>query len=380
VSRRVSTHSSRSGTNELVPKAVVRQFLPAGDIGCDCRYSSTLAKGGIMRIDMQPEDNLVFERLKSNGRITGQLRRVITQRWNKCSVCDQHIASGRPAFAGYRADGTPVLVDAECSVCLVELATPIYWTGTLNLSVEDSQPLWRYMDFAKLTAMLQQQGVFFPRADTLQDRFEGAIGLARREEDWNNFYLNYFKQIVNTAPPGYQAPNLSAERIEAEAERLLRDLKASSKKKGEHYVSCWHANSVESEALWRLYCPPPTIGVAIRTSVGSLWGALDKEATAVVGRVHYVDFRRTYADQNHRIFYKRLSLAHEQEVRAVLKTDRSNPVDGRVVRCDLGELIHEVVVSPFAPSWFKDVLLDVIGKFGLSPSIRNSELLDEPFF
>lgn len=333
-----------------------------------------------MQIDMQPTDNRVFERLKSNGRITGQLRRMITQRWNTCSICDRHIASGRPAFAGYRADGSPALVDAECSGCLVELATPIYWTGTLNLSVEDSQPLWRYMDFAKLTAMLQQQGLFFPRADTLQDPFEGAIGLARREEDWNKFYLDYFKQIVVTAPPGYPAPNLSAEKIEAEAERLLRELKSSNQANMENHVSCWHANTVESEALWRLYCPPPTVGVAIRTSVGSLWDALDGEATAVVGRVHYLDFRRSYADQNHRIFCKRLSLAHEQEVRAVVKADRANPANGRVVQCDLGGLIHEVVVSPFAPSWFKDVLSDVIGKFGLSPLIRHSELLDEPFF
>jgi hypothetical protein len=331
-------------------------------------------------IDIQPQDRAVFDRLKSTGRITHGLRRSMTQQWNKCGVCGGLIPKGRPAFAGFGVDHAPLLVGACCGDRLVELATPVYWSDTLNLSVEDSQQVWRYMDFAKFVAMLQQRGLYFPRADKLEDRFEGAIGLARREEDWNRFYLDYFRSIVVTAPPGYPSPVFSEDKIESEAKRLLAALKSSSSERSHTLVSCWHANLGESEALWRLYCPTPTPGVAIRATVGRLWDATAQHSDTVVGRVHYVDFRRSFSTiQRERFFCKRLSLSHENEVRAVLYSDHKS-VAGEVIACDLDALIEEAVVSPFAPSWFSGVVSGTIEKFGYTFKVRQSELLDEPFY
>jgi hypothetical protein len=237
------------------------------------------------------------------------------------------------------------------------------------------------MDFAKFVAMLKQGGLYFPSADQLEDRFEGAVGLARREHYWNSHYLDFFRSAVITAPPGYPQPNLSDDRIETKAQRLLKEFKAASSRVRSLLVSCWYASEVEAEALWRLYCPPPTPGLAIRTTVGCLWDATAQDASAVVGRVHYVDFRRSFATHDkERIFCKRLSLSHEREVRVKLDNDHQKPVLGKTVACDLNALIEEVIISPFASVWFADVVSEVIGKFGYKLKVRSSELLDEPFY
>jgi hypothetical protein len=78
-----------------------------------------------MAINIQRADQAVFNRLKSTGRITHGLRRVMTQQWNKCLICNHVVLGGRPVFAGYDAENTPLLVGACCAERLAELATPV---------------------------------------------------------------------------------------------------------------------------------------------------------------------------------------------------------------------------------------------------------------
>jgi hypothetical protein len=234
------------------------------------------------------------------------------------------------------------------------------------------------MDFAKFLSMLKQKGLYFAKADRLEDPFEGAMGLARREGAWDNYYLEYFRHMVATPLPGSAV--LSPEDIERNAQRLLAELKAGNLRDRSSLVSCWHANTVESEALWRLYCPPHAAGVAIRTTAGALWAATSEEPSVLIGRVHYVDFRTHYADLQERIFCKRLPLAHENEVRAVIRDNLDSSISGRLVSCELASLIECVIVSPFAPSWFPEIAKDVTERFGYNFEVRPSELLDQPFY
>lgn len=334
-----------------------------------------------MPINNQPEDLLVFDRLRSSGRISHGLRRLITQQWNICVSCKQQIANGRPAFAGYNSNSNPLFVGACCAHQLSELASPIYWADTLNLSVPDNQTVWRYMDFSKFMAVLQQGGLYLPRADKLDDPFEGATGLAARQAEWDEFYLSYYRNLVLSHPPGYPTPKYSKEQIESQANTLLQSIKAFSLEASRLLVSCWHGNNVESEALWRLYSPPPVPGIAIRSTVGKLWHACAESQDALVGRVHYVDFRRSFASiQKERIFQKRQSLSHESEVRIVLQNDRHSPAEGKLLICDLNNLISDVTISPFAPPWFLEVVSRTIEKYEYSFALKRSELLDQPFF
>jgi hypothetical protein len=335
----------------------------------------------IVTINIQAEDSAIFKRLKSNGRITHRLRRLMTQQWNKCSVCGSHITEGRPAFAGYDSKSDALLVGTCCASELQELATPVYWSNSLNLSVHDSQAVWRYMDFAKFVAMLQQKGLYLSRADRFDDRFEGATGVTARQTNWDEYYLDYVRKLVVTPPAGYPIPQYTAEQIEAQANRLLKSMKFVALDARQLLVNCWHGGEGEAEALWRLYSPPGTSGVAIRSTVGNLWDACEQYDRAIVGRVHYVDFRCSFASiQTERIFQKRRTLSHEKEVRMVLPNERQSPVDGKILACDLEKLISEVVISPFAPSWSFDVISDILRRYEYSFDLKQSELLDEPFF
>lgn len=328
-----------------------------------------------------PEDNEVFGRLKSTGRITPSLRHVITRQWNLCSVCSVPGIPDRPLFAGYGLESRPMLAHARCTGDMTELASPIYWTDEADISVPDSQTVWRYMDFAKFTSMLQQRGLYLPRASELDDRFEGAAGLATREAQWDAFYLQFYKGAVMSPPPGGLPVIMSEAALDQEAKRLLNSMKASSQPVRSSLVSCWHANTVESEALWRLYCPPPLSGVAIRSTVGKLWNATVALPDAVVGKVKYVDFRESFAHNgSKRLFFKRNSLVHENEVRIVVNGLSLPENSSRIIECDLNALVDEVVISPFAPVWFSEVVHTLALNMGLTSPIRESELLQEPFY
>jgi len=331
-------------------------------------------------IALQDADRAVFRRLKSSGRISHDLRRVMTQRFNRCSLCGNPVEKGRPAFAGYDRAGVPLLVCAGCSGALEELSTPVYCSGQLDLSVEEDQALWRYMDFSKFVAMLQQGGLYFTRAANFSDPFEAAAGIASRETVWNEHYLGFFKEAIVTPPPGYPLVKKLDNEVEEEAVRLLRQLKSAYAQARDFLVSCWHMNDVESEAQWQIYCSSGTPGLAIRTSVDRLWSATKNETGTNIGKIQYMDFRRRFASGDQRIFCKRSSLAHEREVRAVLPNDRKAPVDGQLVPCNLDELIEGVIVSPYSPPWFQSVVHETISRFGYKLPVGKSEISEMPFY
>ena len=58
-------------------------------------------------------------------------------------------------------------------------------------------------------------------------------------------------------------------------------------------MTCWHENSSESEALWRLYCPPRSAGLAIQTTFTRLRDALPDGEVIRFGCVNYIDFQET---------------------------------------------------------------------------------------
>ena len=134
------------------------------------------------------------------------------------------------------------------------------------------------------------------------------------------------------------------------------------------------------EALWRLYCPPGSAGIAIRTTAGALNSSLGDDPDISIGRVQYIDFNKGFAGTYDRIFWKRKSLAHEAEVRAVITEHEELPESGVRMPVDLKQLISAIVISPFAPVWFVDVLKETISRFDLDVPVRQSELTDQPFF
>lgn len=244
--------------------------------------------------------------------------------------------------------------------------------------VEPNEKLWRYVDFAKFVQILETQSLFFSRADKFEDNFEGASGLAERQTEWDNHYLDFFRNAVRYPPEN--SPSPVEDVVEREAKRLLGDFRKSIEiERLTTFVNCWHCNSGESEALWNLYCPNGSIGIAIETSAERLIDALN-EPDVEIGKVQYIDFKVSFSGLHDRIFWKRKSLSHEAEARAVLKRQFVEEAAGLTRSVDVEKLCVSIIPSPFAGAWFPSLVEALVARYGYTIPIGRSELLGEPFF
>jgi len=228
--------------------------------------------------------------------------------------------------------------------------------------------LWRYLDLAKFTALLQTRSLHFCRADKLGDPFEGSYPL-KNIDDFGSGKSSY----------------------------------SSEKWKKFIAISCWYDSNVESDAMWRLYTCNNQ-GIAIRTS----WEKLEElvcpvENLARLEKVKYIDFLKGKASISSpsEIFeYKREAYGHEHEVRVivdcspetsgfikgmpilpVLSKENELEESGKLISMDLSKLIEMVVVSPYSESWFLEIIKDLVSTYGLDKDIvKNSVLKADPIY
>lgn len=321
--------------------------------------------------------------MTSTGNWTIPLRKLTNQSHDHCSNCGSALPSGVAAYSGFGLDRKPLYVGECCSFLLGELVSHIYWWWTTYKRPTNPTMLWRYMDFAKFVAILKDQVLYFPRADNLGDSFEGARGLAARQQEWRQYCINWFKNAVVTAPRGPGLPIPSPDEIERQAITLYEDFAAGGERELKStYVSCWHANIVESEAQWRLYAPPMTSGIALRTTYGRLDGSLHDGYDVRAGHVQYLDFTQGFAGTYDRIFWKRSSLSHESEVRMVLANNPTNvPTPAGIgIPVNVATAFDAVIISPFAPHWLQGVVEATVQRFGFNLPVVRSTLLEQPFF
>jgi hypothetical protein len=313
-------------------------------------------------------------------RFTHELRKLERDARCACTICGRRFEDGDTAHSGYGANGTPIYVGDCCAPQVAETAARYRWSPPPFETPPDKASLWRYMDLAKLIGLLRDKSLYFGRLDHLGDSWEGAKGTRENKGVWNEHYLRFFEQAIRNPPGGNECQKTDQE-IKAEASRLLEELELGAQiELRTTYVSCWHENENESEALWRLYCPPTTVGVAVRTTFGDLKVSFDDDLSVRLGRVKYVDFSSQFAGINDSVFRKRKSLQHEQEVRAVIRDHSENEMLGLARPVNLDRLIKEVVISPFAPAWIGSIVDDLLLRYAVSVPTRSSELLAEPFF
>lgn len=300
-----------------------------------------------------------------------------------CSECGSILPKGKQAIGGFTSDGRAIYA-GDCCERLISEKVLLAFPDTSYKRPALNTALWRYLDFSKFVGLLQSRALYFARADTLGDPFEAAAGLSSRETE---YYSNLFRAYSNGLKS--LSDELGPEHAlfpESDIEKHARGLVKASKQVGAkvartNYVSCWHASEYESEALWRTYAPPPSAGVALRTTFGKLDNALLSEELIKFGHVNYVDYSNAFAGLNDRIFCKRISLSHENEVRAVLEASEMTESDTRgiCVQWRVNEAIDAFVVSPFAPDWFFKVTKDLVEKYEVHIPIVKSELSAQPF-
>jgi hypothetical protein len=89
-------------------------------------------------------------------------------------------------------------------------------------------------------------------------------------------------------------------------------------------------------------------GLAIQTTAQLLMEAISDDPQVKIGHVQYIDFRHGFAGIHDRIHWKRKSLSHEAEVRAVMvRHDRQDDL-GLTMPADLQHaiILIELCASP----------------------------------
>jgi len=223
-----------------------------------------------------------------------------------------------------------------------------------------SDPLWRYMDFTKFTAMLVNRGLYMSRLDRLGDAHEGWIPDTPRSK-----YCGIIQDELFTR------------------DQQLR--KNAAKLRKAVYVNCWHANDEESYAMWKLYIRGDN-GVAIRTTCSRLRAALERtDKNLSLYCVMYADQakRPTHSGSMLRAcMTKRPAFAYEKEVRLVWQRDtadgqrasRKRQVDGFYVQCDIDQLLDKVNVAPTCNPWFTPIVKDILQRYRVKTEVFQSAL------
>jgi hypothetical protein len=229
----------------------------------------------------------------------------------------------------------------------------------------DKAKLWRYMDIAKLIFMFSDRSLFFSRGDKLGDSWEGALSpvdVRRRHRKLRKW-----------------GPESMNDRLSTYQSGLRRRV----------YVSCWHNNSGESLAMWKLYADK---GIAVQTTVARLKAALAgcAEQTIYIGKVEYLDYSKTGGRGDHELIpfaHKRRSFAFEREVRALFREPSKEEGDdeplgesGFRVPIDADSLIETIYVAPTSKPWEFEAVRSLATKYELGCEVRKSALDESAVF
>lgn len=237
--------------------------------------------------------------------------------------------------------------------------------------------IWRYMDFTKLTSMIEENGIFFSRSDKLGDPFEGAYSKANAEDQIRaEMYAEDCKKL-----------DITVEKI-IEANRAFVDLRKWRRQW--MMVSCWHMSEHESAAMWKLYTKSNE-SICVQSTYTKLANVLPEKV--YIGQVIYIDYSTDWIGEGN-VFtpymHKRKSFEHEREIRVIddkspkvplpMESGETPPEYGVYHEVNLRELIEKIYIAPSSPGWFRDLVDKVTDRYGFKVDVIKSSLDDEPFY
>ena len=230
------------------------------------------------------------------------------------------------------------------------------------------------MNTRKFSQLLDNSSLFFPNANKLTDQYEVAlpdsVEKQKREELQNQ---------------GWRGRDLEDE--------MASFYWSTNPMKNLVLINCWSINPHESYALWKIYLGGEKNGVAIKSTISKLRRSVENGKDSYpedffIGRVKYKrhlnqgELSRLSIITTKKPFYD-----FERELRLfVLNYPLSEggtvpPYDintGRSVRVDIGELIHEVYISPFSTEDYREEVESLFRKNKIFDFVlKESEIRDQ---
>jgi len=223
------------------------------------------------------------------------------------------------------------------------------------------QPIWRYMSYIKFFSMLETNSLYFPKISILPDKYEGFISTKT---------LKYLKKSVKKLK--------DENRRHEQYERLLLLLKTA---RDFLTVCSWHLNYNESTAMWNIYLIKGE-GIAIKSSYHRLVNSLrNTEEDVYIGMVDYIDYdvdKIPFGNTLAPALYKRNIFEFENELRALVFLKKNIRDNGIYIKVNLNTLVESIVLAPNTENWVKDIIHDVLKRFGLEFAINESVVISEP--
>lgn len=214
------------------------------------------------------------------------------------------------------------------------------------------------MNVAKFLDFLKTGELHLARADQMSDNWEGAYGSynkAMRPQVYGENYSSLVHHFPMVAAYG----------------------------RTHVYLNCWHISEVESAAMWGLYDPAGQ-GVAIKAKKADLLASLVGSQRVRGFPISYTDYSDKWVSEGNvyvPYMFKRTSFQHEREYRLLagkLEAGQSSPFLREKIDCS--RLAGEVFVAPTASGWFREVLKDVMERYGISWPVHHSNLADGPVY
>lgn len=217
--------------------------------------------------------------------------------------------------------------------------------------------IWRYYPLDKFLSLVTSSQLFFAPAASFQDPFEGDYGVAAKQQIRDQYGDGQYSRDFNTF-------------------EFLRQ---------HTYISCWHENQHESDAMWKLYGN----AIAVKAKFSNIsklliWSEAEVKCS---GRVNYIDYATeqvNFENSYLAYFFKRLSFAHEKEVRFLIQEHRDDwnaypdPAAGKFAPLNINGEFEEIVLSPTMEPHVAKAIEQVMKLTGISIPVCRSKLLTRP--
>jgi len=233
----------------------------------------------------------------------------------------------------------------------------------------------KYLDLTKFLSLLHRRSLFFCRLDKLEDQYERTTAIPNFDSRVKRFHA--------IRDSGYFNDQMTDEGI---IEQVKSQLEIEEKLKSINCVCCWNKKDNESAALWKIYSDFSK-GIMIKSSISRLEKSLKVTKEEIrLSEIRYLNYRSDRMPDGNTMYpliHKQIAYAYEDEVRIIYETKHDRWVhdwtkeyvqEGIYIAIDLNELIEEIIVGPYSPNWFHELVKDVSIKFGLDKPINKSVL------
>ncbi|WP_177760959.1 DUF2971 domain-containing protein [Flavobacterium sp. I3-2] len=234
----------------------------------------------------------------------------------------------------------------------------------------------KYVDLSKFLSLIQTESIFFCRLDKLEDKLEGTFPKNSKEQ-----FKDWYLSILNHLPPDENVDEIKLN------DYLNERINLSEKFKQINCISCWNKSISESYALWKIYSNLEQ-GIMIKSNVERLIKAFENSDEIIsLSEIKYINHEIDIiptGNLNYPIIHKNIAYSYEQEIRLIHQVTMDDGyfhnwncelnVNGKYLKVDINELIEEIIISPFAPKWFFDIIEDILIKYNLKKTIKYSVL------